>query len=192
MAKKKRSASGRIKSKAGLLKAYKSLPDEIQKYFEHLPKLIDDFPLSVALAYVFARHELGQNMTLYCGIVKLHRANAELARRVVNTHHLTREGFAELFKTIYDIELPQTARTNLKKAEDARDDVMHGKSVNEDRMRNAIAQVLEFAKSLNALLDKAHKIKPYVLDLRGFAGASKKLDSRTTRFMLKGMGFGIP
>ena len=65
----------KVKSKPGLLNFFHKSPAEIQKYFEHLPNLIEQFPLDVVLTYVFARVELAHNMALYCGIAKLHRAD---------------------------------------------------------------------------------------------------------------------
>ena len=130
-----------IKSKRGLLNAYNRCSPEVRDYFEHIPTLIDDFPLDVCLAYVFSRFELGQNMALYCGVVKLYRANAELARNAIGTHYMTREGFAKIYRTVFGVNLPAQARVYLKTAENTRDTVMHGKVASEDRMRNAIARV---------------------------------------------------
>lgn len=179
-----------IKSKIGLRKVYDGCQSEVREYFQHLPKLLDNFPLDVSLAYSFSRLELAQNMALYCGVVKVHKANAALTSEVVGTHHMTRERFVELFRTVFDLELPKSAAQALKTAEDTRDAVMHGRTTSVDRLRNAIARVLEYAESVNKLLDKKYGLRPFG-DLRGFAGSAKKLDKRTTRFMLKGMGFSI-
>jgi len=180
-----------IKTRQGLINKLRRFPDEIQEHFKHLESLINDYPLKVALGYVFFRLELGQNMALYCGIVKLHRANSTVARNAINTHHMTRQKFIELYKTIYDIELPEKARQDLKIAERTRDTVMHGGETTDDRLRNAISLVLEYTIAVNRQLYKKSQIKPFSGSLRGFAGRSKKLDPNITRFMLKGMGFGI-
>ncbi len=179
-----------IKSKPGLLKVYKACSKELQDYFAHLPKLLEAFPMDVSLAYMFARLELGQNMALYCGAVKLHKANAELARTALGSHHMTREGFLALYKTVFGFDLPKAARDELKIAEDTRDTVMHGKPTSDDRIRNAIGNVLEYAEAINKQLHEKHKLRPFG-KLRGFSGRAKKLDKRTTRFLLKGMGFNI-
>ena len=110
--------SNQIKTKKGLLKVHQACSSEVQSYFEHLPKLLDEFPLDVALAYAFARLELGQNMALYCGVVKVHRADGELARKAVSTHHMSRDGFLVLYKTVFGFGLPKAARQALKTAED--------------------------------------------------------------------------
>lgn len=180
----------KIKSKPGLLNAFYACSKEVQGYFEYIPKLLEEFPMHVCLAYVFARLELGQNMALYCGVVRIHKVNAEIAMRAVSTHHMTRENFVLLYKTVFDVDLPAAAHPDLKSAETTRDMVMHGKEISDDRIRNAIARVLEYAEEINKQLHAKHGLKPYG-NLQGFAGKSKKLDKRTSRFLLKGMGFAI-
>jgi len=179
-----------IKTKAGLKRAYTGCSEEVRQYFKHLPTLLDDYPMEVCLAYVFARLELAQNMALYCGVVKIHKVNGEVARSVIGTHHLTRKSFIELYKTVFDLELPKAAHADLKSAEETRDNVMHGKQTSEDKIRNAIARVLEYAGEINQQLSKKHGLKPFG-NLKGFAGRAKKLDKRISRFVLKGMGFAI-
>ena len=179
-----------IKSKPGLINYYKARTTEVQWYFEHVPVLVDQFPMDVCLAYAFARLELGQNMALYCGAVKIHRADAELARNAVSTHHMTRKAFACLYKTIFGFVLPKVAYDDLKTAEDVRDVVMHGKPTTDDRIRNAIARVLDYTEAVNAQLNAEHGLKPFG-KLQGFSGAVQKLDKSTTAFLLKGMGFAL-
>ena len=173
----------------GLHKFFDRCSDEVRSHFEHLPHLVDQFPYAVGLAYMFHRLELGQNMALYCGVVKLHRANSTVAKSALNSHHMTRAGFADLYRTIFDIELPREAKKELRTAENIRDTIMHGGKTSSDRTRNAIARVLEFAEAVNKQLNKECSLEPFAGYWRGFAGRSKKLDPRTTRFMLKGMGF---
>jgi len=180
-----------IRSIPGLLHLLHRCSSEVQEHFKHLESLINKYPLEVALGYSFSRLELGQNMALYCGIVKVHRADSTVARNAINTHHMTRQSFMELYKTVYDIKLPEQAKKDLKIAEKTRDTVMHGGEATDERLRNAIGLVLEYAEKVNKQLDKDFQIKPFSGSLRGFAGRLKKLDKRTTRFMLKGMGFGI-
>lgn len=179
-----------IKSKPGLISHYQTRTIEVQKYFEHIPALVNQFPMDVGLAYAFARLELGQNMALYCGAVKIHKANAELTMAAVSTHHMTRDGFVTLYKTVFGFDLPKAAHDDLKIAEDTRDVVMHGKTATDDRIRNAIARVLDYAAAVNAQLQAKHGLKPFG-KLQGFSGAAQKLDKGTTRFLLKGMGFSL-
>lgn len=179
-----------IKSKPGLMKAYDTSSEDVKEYFEYLPKLLDEFPMEVCLAYAFARLELGQNMALYCGAVKVHRANTDLARTAVSSHHMTREGYVRLYKTVFGFGPPKTAHRDLKTAESTRDDVMHGKKPGEDRIRNAVARVLEYAEAVNRQLLTKHGLNPFG-SLTGFSGRATKLDKGTTRFLLKGMGFDL-
>lgn len=67
---------------------------------------------------------------------------------------------------------------------------MHGKPASDDKIRNAIARVLEYAEEVNNQLHSTNKTKPFG-PLKGFAGRLKKLDAKTTRYMLRGMGFTI-
>jgi hypothetical protein len=163
----------------------------VRTHFEHLPRLLDDYPLEVALGYVFYRLELGQNMALYCGVVKLHRADTTVASNTLDAHHMTRKGFEKVYKIVFDLDLPDAATRELRTAEATRDTVMHGGAATEARLRNAIGRVLEFACAVNTELQNRHQCPPFTGYWRGFAGRLRKLDPRTTRFMLKGMGFGI-
>lgn len=180
-----------IKSKPGLKSAFASCSDDVRGYFEHIPRLLDEFPMDVCLSYVFARLELGQNMALYCGAVRIHRADGEVAKNAISTHHMTRDGFVGLYKTVFDVDLPKAAHTDLKKAEETRDRIMHGKGADDGAIRNAIAQVLEYAEEVNKQLGTKHGFKPFGR-LQGFAGGKgARLDKQTSRFVLKGMGFSI-
>ena len=163
---------------------------EVREYFEHIPRLLDEFSMDVCLAYVFSRLELGQNMALYCGVVKVHKADKVVASSAVGSQHITRDTFVTLFETVFGHSLPQAAHNDLKSAQKTRDLIMHGKNASPDRIRNAIAQVLEYAEAINDQLGQNHGFKPFG-SLQGFAGWTKKLDKRTTRFMLKGMGFSL-
>ncbi len=180
----------KIKSKPGLLNHYASRPPEVRWYFEHLPKLVSEFPLDVALAYVFAQVELAHNMALYCGVAKLHSADTDVARRAVNAHHMTRDDFRAKFETVFGKPIPSATSELLVKAEAARDRVMHGKEATDDQKRNAIAQVLTYAAELNDLINSLGGPKPFG-DLRGFKGRGQPLPKSTSRWLLKGMGFNI-
>jgi hypothetical protein len=180
-----------IHSIPGLKNLFNVRSNEVQSHFKHLPSLLDNYPLEVALGYVFHRLELGQNMSLYCGVVKLYRAKHTIASNAIDAHHMTREGFEQLYFTIFNVALPKDAVKELRTAENTRDKIMHGRNASAERLRNAIGRVLEFAEAVNSQLHQTHNLRPFGADLRGFAGRSHKLDGRTTRFMLKGIGFGI-
>jgi hypothetical protein len=144
---------GAVKSKRSLLKCFTESPAEIQVYFEHVPKLITDFPLDVCLSYVFAQLERAQNAILCCGVVKLHRADAILARTAIDVHHMTRPDFKAKFETVFAKPIPSATSDLLGEAEDARDRVMHGKQTTDKDKRNAVASVLDYAGSQPACLE---------------------------------------
>ena len=89
----------------------------LQAYFSHLPALINSYPFEVALAYLFFRTELAQNRTLYCGVVKLHHADTQVASSGLNSQHLTRDGFLELYSKVFGEDLPDTISGKLKAAD---------------------------------------------------------------------------
>ena len=152
--------------------------------------LVADFPLEVALSYIFSRVEFAHNMTLYCGIVKLHRAEPSMARAAVDTQHMTRQQFRDKFQAIYGAPISEPTTRLIKSAEAVRDKVMHGKTTTEKVRRGAIDHVLEYANRLNAEVLKLGGPMPFG-DLRGFKGRGEALDSSTTRWVLKGMGFPV-
>lgn len=176
----------------GVVNRHKSATPEVAAYFEHLPKLVEELPLEVCLSYMFGQVELAQNLTLYCGVVKLHRANATVARNAIDANHLTRKGFEDLFERVFGRRLTDTVVAPLRDAEKIRDRVMHGKRVTEAQKREAIVKVLDYAVKYNAQVSSLAGFQPFKKDLRGVKGRTKPLEASTTRWMLKGMGFGIP
>ena len=182
-----------VKSIPGLKKIYNKCSSEVKEFFEHIPALLDkNLPLEVCLAYAFSRLERGQNMAIYLGVVKIHKVNANLADTAVQNHHMSSEDFSSLYKTIFGFDPPSTALSKLNEAKTkARHKVMHGKETKIADIRNAIACVLGYAEEINRQLDEKYDIKPFCDDQRGFAGRSRKFDERTSRFVLKGMGFNL-
>jgi hypothetical protein len=140
-----------VKTLNGLLRRYEAAPQRVRSYFSHVPGLARDYPLYVCLSYMFAKVEAAQNVSLYCGAVKLHRAHGELTWQALQGHHITRSEFQVLFEQIYGNPLPKEVMAPIKAAEAVRDKVMHGKQPNEAEKRNAIANVLEYAEKLNDL-----------------------------------------
>jgi len=179
-----------VKTVKGLKNKYAEAPEKVCTYFQHFEALVDGFPLDVALSYVFAQVELAQNMTLYCGAVKVHRVNAEMARSAVDAHHLTRKEFREKVEVIYGKPIPDETVAKLEVAERVRDKVMHGKACSDADKRNALARVFEYAAELNSFLKKAGGSEPFG-SLKGFKGRAKTLDRKTSRWVLKGMGFPV-
>ncbi len=173
-----------------LLKIYETLPEEVKRHFAHVPRLIEEFPYEVALAYSFLKIEQAQNRALYGGVVKVHRGESEFVRRVMNFQHLTRDGFKEIYKNVFGAALTKGTAAKLDTAEKIRDRVIHGKSVNENEMREAIADCLEYACLLNAEISGCAGFKPFG-DMRGFKGRADSLDKRTTKWLMRGLGFGV-
>ena len=178
-----------VKTLKGLKKKYAKAPDKVRTYFAHFERLVDEFPYDVALSYVFAQVEMAQNMTLYCGVVKVHRANSSIARNAVDAHHMSRKDFRDKVKVIYGKAIPTSTQAKLDEAEKVRDKVMHGKRCSGADKRTALGLVLDYAAEVNDFLRKEAGIEPFG-SLKGFKGRAKALDKSTSRWILKGMGFG--
>ena len=179
-----------VKTVVSLKALHSSAPKEVQQYFEHLPDLLDSYPLNVSLAYLFSRVELAQNMAIYCGVVKMHRADAKLARTAVEHHHMTREEFRNLFATVYGSKLDSSAQKYIQEAEKVRDKVMHGKAVSQQELRSAICRVIHYAVKMNEQTQKIAGFKVFGR-LQGFKGRLKTLDRSTSRWLLKGIGLAL-
>lgn len=182
-----------LRSYKGLLSYYDTeLDDGIRKYFSCLPVLLkqEEIPLEVVLAYLFLKIEQAQNRCLYGGIVKIHRAEVNFASRIINQQHLTRDGFQKLYKNIFGTSLSSEAIGAIKEAENVRDQVIHGKDVKIDKLRYAIVSCLKYAKLVNSEISSMQEagFKPFG-DMRGFKGRGESLDKRTTKWLMKGLGF---
>lgn len=178
-------------NRSRLLRHFSGLPKEIQPHFEHFPALIKSaFPLEVCLAYLFFRLELAHRDTLYCGVVKLHHADAQMARGIIQNQHLTRDSFRTLFETLFGEPIKPSVAARIKDAESIRDKVMHGSEPTEARMRAAIGGVLDYANEYNDFVKSIAGFPPFG-DLRGFHGGGIRLSPQTTRLILKGLGFAL-
>lgn len=180
-----------IPSYKALLKCYQAKSEQVQGHFEHLPKLINnDLPYVIAIAYCFLKIEQAQNRALYGGVVKVHRCNAEFARRLMNFQHLTRDGFRDLFKNVFGKPLKESTTEMILEAEKIRDKVIHGKEVTQNELRQAIADVLAYAEEFNNEVCALGDFRP-LGDMRGFKGRAEALDKRTTKWLMRGLGFGV-
>lgn len=180
-----------IPSYKALQKCYDAKSAEVKSHFGDLPTLIqDNWPYEIAIAYVFLKIEQAQNRSLYGGVVKVHRCNAEFARRLMNYQHLTRNGFKQLYKNVFGRALPTTVADLMADAEKSRDKVIHGKDVTDSELRGAIADVLEYAQAFNTEVNDVAGFKP-LGDMRGFKGRAEPLDKRTTKWLMRGLGFGV-
>lgn len=187
---KKRKTSQKAPTNIALLKSFEQSSENVKGYFQHLPKLIKEFPHEVCLAYLFLRLEQAHNRALYCGVVKLHHADGDLTDRIINNDHVTRDKFQELYQSVFGSSVPEAAKALLTTAEKIRDKVIHGKDVSAMEKREAIVDVIKYAEAFNNELKLKAGFEPFG-DLRGFSGAAQKFGKDTTRWLLKGLGFSV-
>lgn len=174
-----------------LQRCYDLKSEQVKNHFEHLPKLIaDGLSYEIAIAYVFLKIEQAQNRALFGGVVKVHRCDSEFARRLMNFQHLTRDGFKELYQNVFGRALRQVTVDLMTDAEKTRDKVIHGKNVTDSELRGAIADVLEYAEAFNAEVNDSAGFKP-LGSMRGFKGRAEPLDKRTSKWLMRGLGFGV-
>ena len=178
------------KSYIGVVKHFKAKSKEIRDYFEHVPSLVQSYPFDIGLSYMFARLEAAQHTVIYGGAVKIHRCSTTLASAAVDNWRITREDFLTKFKVVLGKDLPTNIQNLIKHAETVRDNILHGKNVNEPDKRQAISDILDYSEELNAIVRKEAGFAPFG-DLRGFKGAASALDDSTSRWVLKGMGFPV-
>ncbi|ENC6385357.1 hypothetical protein ABKX71_004008 [Aeromonas veronii] len=181
----------RIPTRIALKKFYEERSDEVKIYFEHLLPLLEaNLPYDIGLAYMFLKTEQAQNRALYGGVVKIHRGKSAFVARVMNFQHLTRDGFKEIYKNVFGQAIRDITVNKLSEAEVVRDKVIHGKQVSDAELREAIADVLEYAELLNDEVSSVASFKPFG-NMKGFKGRADSLDNRTTKWLMKGMGFGV-
>jgi hypothetical protein len=173
----------------GVVNRYNQSPAEVQAYFESLPSLIESYQWEVSLGFLFIRVEKALNTMLYCGARKVRRANAEVARKFVDAHHMTRKEFRRLFANVFGRDVPSEITAILAEAEKVRDKVIHGKMVSDADFRKATVRVIEYAEAMNELVHEIAAFKPFTIDLRGFVGRGEALDRSTTMWLMKGLGF---
>lgn len=183
------------KSYKGILKYYNEVTtEEIRKYFNYLPLLLNQSEIlyEVILAYLFLKIEQAQNRCLYGGIVKIHHANANFVGKIIDKQHLTRDGFQTLYKNVMGHPFPHKALEQIQNAERIRDKVIHGKDVSDDKLRIAIIACLKYAELVNDEMssNRGAGFKPFG-DMRGFKGRGESLDVRTTKWLMRGLGFAV-
>ncbi|MDA0963175.1 MAG: hypothetical protein O2898_09690 [Proteobacteria bacterium] len=169
---------------------FKDLDNEIRASLQHYPKLLNDFPCDVLIAYLFSRIELAQNNAIYCGIVKIHKLNAKFARIAVANWHITRDGFRSNYGIVFDRNFPEDVTSRLSHAEKIRDAIVHGKAPKEGAMRQSVFDVLEYSVGLSKTVSEHGGFTPFG-SLKGFKGRAKSHDLGTSRWILKGMGFNV-
>lgn len=179
------------KTYIGVLKEFNKLPEDIKKYFSDAPSLIENYSFEVVIAYLYLKIEQAQNRILYGGVVKRHKADKDVASKIINSHHLTRDGFKLLYKNIFKEELSKEIIKQLEFAEKIRDQTIHGKKVSDKDLRQAIIDCFKYAELINNEVYNSAEFKP-LGDMRGFKGRADVLSKETTRWLLKGLGFCPP
>lgn len=176
----------------GVISRFKKAPPEIRKNFPSFINLIkshDDWNVSVS--YIFTRVEYIKHLTIYRGIVKLHRGEANFTWKVVDSEHMSRKRFIDLFEIVFGKPIKKSLLEKLQSAEKLRDKVVHGKSCDGQEIRKALVDIIEFAEGFNEFVYSLAGFLPFTDDMRGFKGRTKPLEKSTTRWVLKGMGFSI-
>lgn len=165
-------------------------PSEVQRYFEPAAELIEHYSGEVSLSYLFARLERGHLMSLYCGVVKLHRVDSTLAATAVERFENRRDEFRELFERIFGKRIPNSVIGKIEPAQEIRNNVLHGKKVEQRDYRMAIVSIIEYATDFNEVCSKLGGFRPFG-SLQGFKGAAAAMDKSTSRWVLKGIGLPL-
>lgn len=179
----------RFPSYKAVAKHFSKMPEHVQRHFPHLTDVLDGkMPLEIPIAYLFLNIELACNRSLYGGVVRLHRVDSTFARRIIHKQHLTREGFRDLFFSVFG-EHP-AGQDLIERAEKIRDKVIHGKKVDASALRECIGDALDFCSELHTQVQRIANLTPFA-DMRGFTARRDQLDPRTSKWVMKGMGFGV-
>ena len=165
-------------------------PREVQTYFEPSQELIEKYPWEVSLSFMFSRVERAHIMALYCGVVKLHKVDGNLARTAVDGFENRRDDFRNLFAAVYGKKLPDALIKKIETAQQVRNHVLHGKTVESGDFREAIVRIVDYAEGFNQLTTSVAGFRPFG-SLQGYKGRAKSLDRSTSRWVLKGIGLPI-
>ncbi len=151
---------------------------------------MERYSWEVPLSYLFARLERAHLMSLYCGVVKLHRVDSALAATAVERFQNTRDDFRELFERIFGKKFPKSLVDKIERAQQIRNNVLHGKTVKDRDYRMAIVSIVEYATEFNELCFNLGGFRPFG-SLQGFKGAAASMDKSTSRWVLKGIGLQL-
>jgi hypothetical protein len=172
----------------GVRSAFQAAHADVQAFFHEYPALLEKFSWETCMAYLFTKIEQGHRRALYCGVVKLHSVDPELAWDAIQRWEMTRTGFRQQLDEVLQMKLPKDLSAVLEEAERIRDKVIHGYQVPDVDHRRGAVRALDYAQGFRSLVDESAGFSPYG-DLRGFSGAAKKLPKATSRLVLKGLGF---
>jgi hypothetical protein len=170
-----------------LLGVFNSKPKNIRDYFVAFPDLVEDCEWEVPVSYVFLKIERVKHMTLYVGIRRLHRADAEMTWDLLNKDHMSRGRFRELFEIVFGKAIEKPILDKLSAGEKMRDRVVHGKNISAAEMRTGLKDAFDFCETFDGFVYRTAGFRPFG-ELRGFVGRGKPLSKETTRWVLQGMG----
>ena len=170
-----------------VIKRLREHDDDVIAYFDPSVELLeDDYPYQVVISYLFARLENAHREALYYGTLK-HGVEKRLAWNAIDRIDLTRNGFRELFQTIYGYKIPRALIDDIKHAEKTRDDLLHGRRLLNDRFPKAVLKVFDYFAGINDLTYRKSQIW-IAGDKRGMMGARSVHSKATSRWILMGMG----
>ena len=122
-------------------------------------------------------------------LVRIHECASSMVDRELQKQHFTADKYKSVFKNVFSESIPKSAIENLNKAQEIRNELIHGKETTDPKRREPFYYAIEYMKAVGAFVkDKSGK-NPYG-DLRGLAGKKKLLPAKSTIWMLKGFGLG--
>ena len=177
-------------SRRGVINKLLDAPDDVKWFFKYLEELIERFPWEVSLSYAFSQVEKAHIMTLYCGVVKLHRVKSELAKKAVDNFENRDKEFRNLYEKIFGSAVNAALSDTLDQARHVRNRALHGHSLPDREFRKAITKIIDYAAGFNQQCHEIAGFQPFGRR-QGFKGAGKSLDNSTSRWLLKGIGFPL-
>jgi hypothetical protein len=174
----------------GVRDVFAAAHPDIRSFFDEYPGLLGKFSWATCMAYIFTKIEQGHRLALYCGVVKLHGVDPDMAWDAVQRWEMTRAGFRQHFEEVLQTKFPHDLGEVLEEAEGIRDKVIHGYEVADVEHRRGAVRTLDYANGFRSLVETSAGFSPYG-DLRGFTGRAQKLPKATSRLVLKGLEFPI-
>ncbi len=162
---------GRIEDKYGGL-----LPDT-KEYLNLIPLIIDisnnvsrnkDKDIfDILIAYLFIKVEHGQRRIFYGLAINRHNVNKHAASVIIKKWHIDQIDFIILYRILSGKRINQKILGHKKKAADVRNDIFHGKIVDDADKAMAIKAILDYIGELNEHVLQKYKFKPFG-NMKGF------------------------
>ena len=172
----------------------------------------NDANLDILIAYLSIKTEQAQRMALYATMVRKYKVDSNLAAAIAGNSHLKRGTFREQYEKLTGQKLWDKTIALGKKAEDIRDQIMHGKGlvsgrgilfakkVNSTEKKYAIIWFLEYAELFNDQFQQIFtdegeteppNFKPFG-QMQSFAAGISFNDRATSERKLKELGIPMP